>query len=116
MAKRFLLIRDDHDSVNAPGAVAEGIMFQSGKVALNWIARPQSLQTFDSVADLMLIQERNQITRIQWLDLDDAMPRIQASGVQRLQRAQEQLSVILGQTSGVIREEAHSMVFAVRQH
>lgn len=116
MARRFRLIRDDHDTVNGPGEVAEGILFGSGKVAINWSARPQSLQTFDNMADLLSVQQRNGITRIQWLDSEDQpTPRIQASGLVKLQRASEVLSGMLGSHRARISEDQHSVVM-VLQH
>ena len=98
MARRFVLIRDEHDGVNKPGVVAEGILFQSGKVSINWTLHPHSVHTCDTLADLMIVQDKNGITRIQWIDGSEAMIRVQSVGRQRLQSAQEHLGSILGQT------------------
>ena len=98
MARRFVLIRDEHDGVNEPGVVAEGILFRSGKVSLNWVSHPHSVHTYDTLADLMMVQNKNGITRIQWIDSSDTEIRVQSVGRQRLQSAQEHLGSILGQT------------------
>jgi len=71
MARRFLLIRDDHDATNAPGVAAEGVVFSSGKVCLNWLNYPRSVQGLDSMAELNMVQSQNGISRIQWVDLSD---------------------------------------------
>lgn len=97
MARRFVLIRDEHDGVNSPGVVAEGILFQSGKVSINWVSHPHSVHTYDTLADLMVVQNKNGITRIQWLDGSEMEVRVQSVGRQRLQNAQEHLGSILGQ-------------------
>ena len=111
MAKRFILIRDDHDAVNEPGVVAEGVAFDSGKVVINWTTRPHSIQTFDSLADLLLVQRKNTITRIQWVDTsmrDAAVPR--PSGIHKLSDIRDRLNGLLGQGTVVVREEDHSVV------
>jgi hypothetical protein len=114
MARRFVLIRDDHDTVNGPGAVAEGILFASGKVAINWTTRPQSVQMLDTMADLLTVQDRNGITRIKWLDADDQpAPRIETSGLARMQRMSSNLDAMLGSTRAVVTEEKHAVVMVL---
>lgn len=116
MARRFLLVRDDHDVVNAPGAVAEGILFTSGKVAINWTARPQSLQTFDSMADLMAVQDRNGITRVQWMDQEShTLPRVMTPRSAKLQRLTEHLDAMLGAEHVQVREQNHAVMVVMQR-
>ena len=99
MAKRFLMIRDDHDAVNEPGVVAEGVVFEAGGVAINWTTPPRSVQFFGSLADLLLIQKKNTITRIQWIDGTSRDPdRPRPSGVNRLEELREKLHGMMGGT------------------
>ena len=116
MARRFYLVRDDHDVVNAAGQVAEGILFSSGKVALNWKAKPSSLQTFDSMADLMTVQDRNGITRVQWLDQEPQAPTRVVPRSEKLRRLDESLNAILGSESVQVRAEAHSVLVLAAHH
>ena len=98
MARRFVLIRDEHDSVNPPGIVAEGVVFDSTRVAINWTTKPYSTQVFDNLSDLMAVQERNGVTRIQWVDTEQGAPvSVRPAGAQKLMAARDQLSVFLAQ-------------------
>lgn len=105
MARRFYLVRDDHDVVNAAGQVAEGILFSSGKVALNWKSKPSSLQTFDSMADLMAVQDRNGITRVQWLDQETQPPVRVVPRSEKFRRLDESLHAIIGSERVHVRAE-----------
>lgn len=98
MSRRFVLIRDAHDAVNPPGIVAEGVVFDSTRVAINWTTKPYSTQVFDNLPDLMAVQERNGVTRIQWIDTDQGAPvSVRPAGAQKLMAARDQLSVFLAQ-------------------
>ena len=98
MSRRFVLIRDAHDAVNPPGIVAEGVVFDSTRVAINWTTKPYSTQVFDKLPDLMAVQERNGVTRIQWIDTDQGAPvSVRPAGAQKLMAARDQLSVFLAQ-------------------
>lgn len=110
MARRFYLVRDDHDVVNSAGQVAEGILFSSGKVALNWIAKPSSLQTFDSMADLMAVQDRNGITRVQWQDSEPQSTARVTPRSEKLRRLDESMRAILGSEPVQVRSEGHSVL------
>lgn len=105
MAKRFNLVRDDHDSHNEPGVVAEGVVFESGKVVINWCSKPSTIATYDSIADLMVIQKKNGITRIQWMDNTAGELRARPAGIHKLRAVHEQLSEMLGREK---REESGS--------
>ena len=100
MARRFVLIRDEQDSINPPGIVAEGVVFDSTRVVINWTTKPYSTQVFDNLSDLLAIQKHNGVTRIQWVDAtqDPITPR--PHGAPKLRAAQEQLSVLLGRPQG----------------
>ena len=98
MSRRFVLIRDEHDAVNPPGIVAEGVVFDSTRVAINWTTKPYSTQVFDNLPDLMAVQERNGVTRIQWIDTDQGAPvSVRPAGAQKLMAARDQLSAFLAQ-------------------
>lgn len=99
MARRFVLIRDEHDSVNPPGIVAEGVVFDSSRVAINWTGKPYSTQVFDNMSDLMAVQKRNGVTRIQWVDTEQGEVTPRSAGAPKLLAAREQLSVFLGRSS-----------------
>lgn len=117
MARRFLLVRDDHDVVNAPGAVAEGVLFTSGKVALHWRGHPQSIQTFDNMADLMAVQDRNGITRIQWLDQEiHDTPKVMTSRSAKLNRLSESIDAMLGQEPVTVRPGGQGSMLLVLHH
>lgn len=103
-ARRFVLVRQDHDAVNPPGVVAEGIVFSSGRVALSWTTPPHSLQTFDNIADLMQVQAANHVTRIQWVDSSAQEVKVRSPQAQKLQAAQEILAGMLGSTPVSIAE------------
>lgn len=105
MCKRFHLIRHQHDGVNDPGIAAEGVVFGTGKVALCWSGQPHSIQTFDSMADLMAVQNKNGITQVAWLDTaEPAQARSYSPGAQRLRQSHAALQVLL--TGGVVEVEA----------
>lgn len=100
MCRRFTLVRDEHDGINQPGVVAEGVVFESGKVALNWMQRPHSIQTFDTIADVIAVQRQNGVTRISWVDHRDNRPSetsVQKHGMEQLREARAALSGLLGE-------------------
>ena len=104
MCKRFHLIRHQHDGVNDSGIAAEGVVFGTGKVALCWMGQPHSLQTFDSMADLMVVQNKNGITQVAWLDTaEPSKTRTYSPGAQRLRDSQAALRVML--TGGTVTLE-----------
>jgi hypothetical protein len=66
---RFRLIRDeDVSGVSGTGAVAEGVVFSSGKVVLAWCSEYRSVTVYDNVADLERVHGHEGRTRIEWLD------------------------------------------------
>lgn len=71
--RRFLLIRDeDVSGVSGTGAVAEGVLFATGKVVLSWCSEYRSVTVYDTVGDLEMVHGHGGRTRIAWLDPLDA--------------------------------------------
>lgn len=68
MCRRFTLVRDQYDGVNQPGIAAEGALFCVGKVVLCWVQPPRSVTMYDSMADVLLVQNQNGMTRLVWTD------------------------------------------------
>jgi hypothetical protein len=71
MAKRFHLHRDvDESGVSGTGLVAEGVLFQSGKVVISWLTRHTSLGTYDSIEGMLNVHGHGGKTRLVWVDAD----------------------------------------------
>jgi hypothetical protein len=69
MMRRFRLIRsEDVSGVSGTGAVAEGVAFSSGKVALSWRSDVPTVTVYDAIADLERIHGHEGRTRIEWVD------------------------------------------------
>jgi hypothetical protein len=67
--RRFRLIRtEDVSGVSGTGAVAEGVAFSSGKVALSWLSDLPTVTVYDAIGDLERIHGHEGRTRIEWLD------------------------------------------------
>lgn len=106
-AKRFLLVRDQHDGVNQPGVAAEGVRFSCGKVVLSWAQKPNGVATYDSMADVLLVQQQNGVTRIQWLDTADLPVTVSASRSEAIEAARSSV-MKLTQGSVVARAEVEA--------
>jgi hypothetical protein len=63
--RRFLLIREDNE------AVAEGIIFSSGRSVICWVNPPISVAVYESFSDLITQQEKRGKHRVQWVDGPD---------------------------------------------
>lgn len=114
VARRFVLVRDDHDAVNPPGIVAEGVLFSTNHVVLHWLTKPYSTQVFDNLSDVLAVQQRNHISRIQWVDTEhgqQVQPR--SGGAQRLAQAQEQLTVFLSRSNSGIHAAVSDDILGV---
>jgi hypothetical protein len=96
MCRRFTLVRDQHDGVNQPGIVAEGVLFSMGKVTLFWTQPPRSITMFDSLADVLLVQNQNGVTRLVWTDGQDEPKQVRTSGRYALEVAKGALAAMLG--------------------
>jgi hypothetical protein len=67
--RRFVLVRsEDVSGVSGIGEVAQGVLFDTGKVVIAWTRTPSSIDIYDSVADLLAIHGHVGRTRIRWLD------------------------------------------------
>lgn len=65
----FQLHRDeDQSGVSGTGIVAEGVLFQSGKVVLSWLTENTSLGIYDSAQIMEIIHGHGGKTRVVWLD------------------------------------------------
>lgn len=67
--RTFVLVRDrDETGISGVGQVAEGVLFASGKVVLNWHVphRPQSIVVYDSIDDVLVIHGHEGATRLEW--------------------------------------------------
>lgn len=67
--RRFQLRRiEDESGVSGVGDVAEGILFSTGKAALQWTTAVRSVAIYDSLEDLMAIHGHNGKTLLVWID------------------------------------------------
>lgn len=95
--RRFFLIRaeEPHEEASYRETAAEGVIFACGKVVICWMRDPTSVSVYESLQDLIKIQEKNRRTRIQWVDShnsvrDDMKPR--KSGAQLLEEVNAMLA------------------------
>jgi hypothetical protein len=71
--RRFLLVRtEDVSGISGTGAVAEGMLFSTGKAVLAWVTRYRSVAIYDSIDELEAIHGHDGRTTIQWVDGDSA--------------------------------------------
>lgn len=69
--KLFLLNRKvDESGVSGVGIVARGIIFESGKCAVEWVTEHQSIAIYDDVETLMAIHGHGGKTEIRIDDFD----------------------------------------------
>ena len=72
--RRFYLQRNEDESgVSGVGVVAEGVEFQNGRVAMQWLKPSMtgsSTSIFDNINCVVLIHGHNGKTKIIWLDPD----------------------------------------------
>ena len=68
--RRFYLDRSsDKSGISGTGFVSTGILFPSGKVIIEWIVGEHpSLETHNTLEDLMAIHGHNDTTKIVWID------------------------------------------------
>ena len=65
--KCFELIRlEDATGVSGVGRVAEGVQFENGKCALNWLTDLTSIAIYDSIDILIAIHGHNGMTKVRW--------------------------------------------------
>ena len=96
MCRRFTLVRDQHDGINQPGPAAEGVVFGCGKVALVWLQPPTNVVLCASLADVLMVQNQNGVTRLEWVDGREDDGQASAFVPPDLYRAQASLAAMLG--------------------
>jgi len=69
MMRAFQLHRDiDTSGVSGLGVVAEGVVFETGKVVISWLTKNSSLGLYDSLEIMDAIHGHNGNTRVVWMD------------------------------------------------
>ncbi len=70
MMRRFVLVRHrDVSGVSGTGVVAEGVVFSTGMVALQWLTNGiHSVAVHRSIEDVIQIHGHDGATSIQWVD------------------------------------------------
>jgi hypothetical protein len=67
--RTFQVVRDeDVSGVSGVGVIAEGVLFSSGKVFVNWISMHKIVEMADSVAEWQAVHGHEGRTRIVWDD------------------------------------------------
>jgi hypothetical protein len=73
--KRFYLRRDeDLSHVSGTGRVADGVLFSSGWVAIQFntkILNVETVYSYRCIKDMLLVHGHKGKTRIVWIDQDD---------------------------------------------
>lgn len=70
--RRFELHRDvDPTNVSGTGIVADGVVWDDGKVCLRWRGRHRSIVMWDNVNAIIAIHGHDGGTRLVWLDDED---------------------------------------------
>lgn len=67
--RRFVLQRNrDETGVTGTGIVAEGIVFNDGKVVLRWLGAKSSIVVWDDLETAMQVHGHGGATRLRWID------------------------------------------------
>ena len=67
--RRFYLDRhQDPTGVSGTGMVAQGVLFDNGKVALTWLTEWPSVTVYDSIAELGAVHLHEGATSLVWQD------------------------------------------------
>lgn len=70
--KRFYLERTlDPVGISGTGVIAEGVMFTSGKVVMQWLTEYSSIGIYDSVSDVLSIHGHNGTTSFVFTDVEE---------------------------------------------
>lgn len=71
--KRFRVVREkDISGISGVGYVAEGCKFRNGKCTVVWRSSHSSVNTYDSIEDVIFVHGHGGATRIEWIDpVDD---------------------------------------------
>ena len=66
-AQSFLLIRKrDETGVSGTGIVAHGVIFQSGRVALEWLRAPYAIGLYGSIQEMIQVHGHGGNTRVRF--------------------------------------------------
>src|SRR5260221_5902116 len=69
--KRLYLERTlDPVGISGTGVIAEGVVFSTGKVVLQWLTEYQSIGIYDSISDVLSIHGHNGTTSVVIIDVD----------------------------------------------
>ena len=67
--RRFRLVRDeDLSGISGTGAVAEGVLFSSGKAVLSWCSNYGTIAIYEALDHIEAIHGHEGRTRIEWID------------------------------------------------
>lgn len=73
--RRFTLMRDvDVSDVSGTGAVAQGVQFGDGAVALRWRGKYASTNCHASLDSVLGVHGHDGLTRVEWIDPPSAEP------------------------------------------
>lgn len=82
--KLFNLVRDeDETGVSGTGVVAQGVLFDSGKVALSWLTDVTSVAVYNSIADVKEIHGHEGKTRVEYIEQNDECCKV-AENIKRV--------------------------------
>lgn len=99
--RRFELHRhEDETGVSGTGVVAEGVVFQNGKIAMAWLTRHKSLTIYDDMTTLEAIHGHGGKTKVVFrdpgLEGDLACVRSLIDGAPEAIEAMKRIEVALG--------------------
>lgn len=67
--KRFYLNRiKDISGISGTGRVAEGFVFDNGKVAMCWLTATSSIAIYDTIEHVNRIHGHEGATEVEWVD------------------------------------------------
>lgn len=93
-SRRFVLVREvDVTGVSGTGAVAEGVRFSDGTVALRWLSATPSTVIWPDLDSAMAVHGHNGATRVEWRDPADEAGRL--PDVIRVVRAGDEARVMV---------------------
>ena len=66
--RQFILQRDEDESgISGTGHVAEGVMFDDGKVVLHWLTEFSSIAIYDNLRVMEAIHSHDGKTEVLWM-------------------------------------------------
>lgn len=69
--RRFKVKREEDESgVSGTGVVAEGVEFENGKVAIQWLSHKASFGIYDNIKHFKDIHGHGGKTKVRWIDPD----------------------------------------------